>query len=502
MSQIPIHLIQNKCAHENSIPFFPCFRVDEVLVEIVRSLSNSQRAERANAEQLLKASDLHVHRKFPWLVQNNTLSNYFLSSSPGETYHSGSLVFLHHHRTAGTAIRDCLETIGEQQRFGLSPNMVSNQRRLWDAHEVYAGEVRNKLKIHRGQYSFGICDGIQRNCSYFTLLRDPMERAISSYYYCQHSLGDEMCRVLNANHLTLRDWVIHQGSLLFQQILFQANICDLEPKLDRFHEHHSEDLIDSKTMPCWFKHKLYIEQLPMEEQHSLIRYIANNLHRWFAVIGLYDEMDSSLQMLEHIYRLPFRQCENFKQIESNTEDNRSNRKKRKSGSYDDFDPEFLKYDYEVQRALMPDYKIYHAAKRIFRRQIQVFSNKLWQLFWTKLVTILNIMITLYEQLDESYMSFASSFNITFPLARHSYPHDGNPLTWKDGIPIIKWCPEFVATDQLKFGIDVASVCHIITMCLNVIHDYIWHITMCMNIMNDYASRMWSKIWNDNGYNIK
>ena len=355
-------------------------RVEQQINRIVRSLEgpNHQRHLQEVKHQQ-RQEDLVTHH-YPWAVRNNSLPNYFLhapSESRLSPYQRGAVVFLHHHRSAGTAMKECLNRIARNNSFAMSPVMGSDDRVDWEEHVSRDGANRNRFKLHRGQFTFGLCGVLQKDCSYFTILRDPMDRAVSSYQYCQHAFGDEMCKFSNANEMTLRQWILHQGSLLFQQLLFRPQWCQQAAGNGTKRERY-ESVVDPDKVPCWIRHKTQLAGIPESHTTNLVGYIVNNLDRWFAAIGLFEELENSLKLFEHIYRLPFTKCTNFKNTNKDAEifDNRSNRKKSRDGFYDDNDPEYLKYDYEVQQALAPDRRIYKEAKKIFRLQRQMFFNKL------------------------------------------------------------------------------------------------------------------------------
>ncbi len=337
---------------------------------MVRSLDNIQRENEKCQTQHDAQINHTVYKKYPWAIQNNSLPNYFLAANQGDEYQNGAVVFMHHHRSAGTAIRYCMEDIAERKSLASSPVMGSDDRFEWDNKHGLNSDFRDKLKFHRGQYSFGMCNELDRDCSHFTLLRDPMERAQSSYEYCKQAYGDEMCKVVNANDMTLRQWVIHHGSLTFQQMVFQSQWCHLVNK--------SEPKVVSQA-PCWYRHKRQLDKLTGYDYKHLVEYVVNNMEKWFSVIGIYEDLNNSLLMFEHVYNLPFSKCQNLKKFDdsnSNINDNRSNRKKTRGGSYDDNDPEYLKYDYEVQQALDADWKIYKKARKIFQLQKQILLNRL------------------------------------------------------------------------------------------------------------------------------
>ncbi len=351
------------------------------------SLNRIQKAEEHQEAQRHQHSEEMVSMHFPWLRQNNTLRNYFVLGAGGSSshYQLSAVVFLHQHRAAGSPVSQCLSGMSKTKNLAKAPPWNSDSRSMWDAKmaDKFSFE-RERVKLHMGQYSFGMCNQYKQSpCSYFTLFRDPMERAISSYHYCNstgRTLRDEMCLMLDASQVTLREWILHHGSLLFQQLLFTPQSCNSFPSTSQFSPDGSTSKFgDSSNWPCWFKHRHQLGQLTATQQSHVLDYILNNLENWFSVVGLVEDFDNSMQMLEHVYGLPFSECHSIRQFQLdsvNMRDNRSNRNKQRDGFYDDNDPDYLMYDYFVKRALEADYKIYNRAKQMFSLQKQVLLNRL------------------------------------------------------------------------------------------------------------------------------
>ena len=241
--------------------------------------------------------------------------------------------------------------------------------------------AQNKIQVHSGQYSFGLCNDISEPCSYMTILRDPLESKISSYYYCKTALSDEMCNVANANKMSLRDWILHNGSLLFRQILFQSHWCHLVDRLNDTltdNGNHGDIVLEADRTPCWYKHKVSFNQLSPVDTSHLLEYILDNMDKWFHVVGLFEDIHKSIQMFEKSYKLPFTKCSSFQSLDWNTDglDYKVNSRRHKVEAYGDNDPEYLKYDYEVQQGMDADVKKNSKAKQLYRIQKQVLFNKL------------------------------------------------------------------------------------------------------------------------------
>ena len=340
------------------------------------------------------------------MTQNNTLRNYFLTGGGIQAhtadYRTGAIVFLHQPRTAGTTFTECLTSISRKHHFTQSAPFTSTKRYKFDNSSSVSQEEFDRIKVITGQYSFGLCNKYHRQCSSFTVFRDPLQTAVSSYEYCKSALSDEKCRTLNANTVTLRDWILHHGSTVYNTLTFNSDWCSIEPG-------------KTNNIPCWKQHKDYMDRLRTVDRDYLLQYILDNMHEWFAVVGIYEEFTETVAMLDKAYLLPFSKCD-FKTghpkdddehynsvlnavsqtlsnsinhvansntkgkkprtLSHNLDTNRVSRvqhmNRQPTNEISD-----LYYDYGVRKALEADYKIYARAKELFNRQKEILYNQLY-----------------------------------------------------------------------------------------------------------------------------
>lgn len=65
-------------------------------------------------------------------------------------------------------------------------------------------EVKENIRAVAGHYSYGIHEHISKPTNYFTMLREPVERVISLYYYLQNCPGYE-----NVKKMTLEEFALN-----------------------------------------------------------------------------------------------------------------------------------------------------------------------------------------------------------------------------------------------------------------------------------------------------
>ncbi|XP_046350929.2 uncharacterized protein LOC124131603 [Haliotis rufescens] len=364
-------------------------REEADLVRVVRSLSAIQQKNEAVLSRLEKEALSVVTKKFPWLPKNNTLPNYLLNSGSHTDndykYRDANIAFIHYPRAGGYRVIECLREISIKKHIAMSPLMTSKNRLLWERGEDNLEKFRNRLKFHSGRYVFGVCEKVNSPCSYFLLLREPMQQAISSYEYCKETYEDEICQGFNANKMTLREWILSQGSVLFRQLMLNINFCASDHTFNFNLTLPEGFLFDKKDMPCWMKQKIFLDKLSSTDLSHAVNYIISHLQSWFAVIGLLDDPQGSLEVFEKVYKLPFTKCKHFDRKETLSEphhasfDNSANSVyQRQSDIYDENDPYTLSDDVYVRKALSADYRIYKAALKIYHMQKQTLSNRIWR----------------------------------------------------------------------------------------------------------------------------
>ncbi|XP_064652816.1 uncharacterized protein LOC135503258 isoform X2 [Lineus longissimus] len=337
---------------------------------MVRSLSHRQQLEEEKQRRQHQHTQGIIHTKFPWIVQNNSLPNYFLShNKDGAKYSDSVVVFMHQPRAAGLALRECMETIALQRSLAMSPVLTDSGRRDWE-NGVGTGNdaLKNRVDIHRGNFAFGVCDTVTKPCSYFIMMREPWLRALSSYRYCKTALADEWCSGENANKMSLREWIVHQGSVLFRLLIYSSHFCH---SLDGGAT--STNKTNNRHLPCWFVQKQRIADLTNSDKHTILDYVLENLEKWFSVIGIYEEFEDSIKLFEETLTWPMTMCRSLQPRKYSF----SSRERRENSVL--FLPETevasLKEDPAVKAALEADEKIYKKAKSIFSRQRQILFNK-------------------------------------------------------------------------------------------------------------------------------
>ena len=164
---------------------------------------------------------------------HNCLPNYFIRADESDKskYRRGTVGFLHHLKSGGTTIHSCLRKLlsapytwnGKTVKRRL--DQVFIQDFVWMSWKKL--NERSRLPYHflGGFAVMGLCDHFQIDrtpppCSYFTVLRDPIDRAVATYFYCKVKPEDRLCATnkLKATQSNITEWALHQRSFLFTQL--------------------------------------------------------------------------------------------------------------------------------------------------------------------------------------------------------------------------------------------------------------------------------------------
>ena len=93
-----------------------------------------------------------------------------------------TLIFLHLPRTGGTTLRDILSK-------QYSDKVTFENKTLLDTDQNFNVENKSekgKHKLIKGHVYFGIHEHIIQNCTYFSMMRNPIERVTSVYNYIKN----------------------------------------------------------------------------------------------------------------------------------------------------------------------------------------------------------------------------------------------------------------------------------------------------------------------------
>jgi hypothetical protein len=182
-----------------------------------------------------------------------------------------TIVFLHIPKTAGSTLNSIMERqYSRRQFYSLYPTRLYPDGNAKQFHSM-STEQRAQLRLLTGHVGYGFHCELPNPVTYFTLLRDPIERVISFYYYVRRNAGHYLHDYTLAQNLSLPQFVA-SGSTEVNDNLSVRMISG-----------HWKDIAYGQCTR---------EMLEMAKQ---------NLREYFAVVGLAERFDESLLLLKQAF---------------------------------------------------------------------------------------------------------------------------------------------------------------------------------------------------------
>ena len=242
-----------------------------------------------------------------------------------------SLIFLHIPKAAGTTLRTIID-----RQFHEGAIFTFDGRSEYAFKNVHK-EEKARIRCVRGHIWFGLHEYLPQPSTYFTMLRDPVDRVISGYYYVFqnpfHYLFDEV----TSRNMSLKDFV--SSGISWAQSNGQT--CLISG-------------IEETMLGTSYGNYGHLSPYVLEVAKK-------NLQDYFTVVGLSERFDESLLLLKRTF--------GWKNIQY-TKQNVNRKRLRKAEIPNDTLRLIEKYN-EL------DIELYNFAKQLFERQIyqQGFSFK-------------------------------------------------------------------------------------------------------------------------------
>src|SRR5271163_2125908 len=180
------------------------------------------------------------------------------ASSPG----SDTLIFIHLYKTGGTTLNRIIEWEYKTSRIcSVEPTWWQ-----WSYQRITRWSPRRlaKMEVFKGHMPFGLHRLIPRPANYVTVLREPVERAISDYYFARRFKPHRHHRA--ALQLSLEEFFLQK------------------------HEHN----LQSRILAGPDSHELF----PSVCDAGTLAAAKDNLVRHFIVVGLTERFDETLALLQ------------------------------------------------------------------------------------------------------------------------------------------------------------------------------------------------------------
>lgn len=263
------------------------------------------------------------------------------------TANSTLIFFLHLPKTGGTTLNSIIK------RQYLSHQILSIDQQFnttIQAPQMSKSEL-SKLKIVKGHFSFGYHQFFSRPFTYFTMLRNPVDRVISDYYHIirvpQHKLHNQII----SQNMSLKDYV-----------------CS---GISRMSENGQTKFLSGQHTEIGFN----------QCSSEILELAKNNLKEHFIVVGITEKFNESLILLKRAFKWDFKKCLYIKQRVGNNRISKNDipiKSLKLIQKYNQFDLELYHYGIDIFNELKEINEIDFQVKKL------VFFNKIYGDYYAKL----------------------------------------------------------------------------------------------------------------------
>jgi hypothetical protein len=181
--------------------------------------------------------------------------------------HDETAIFVHIPKTAGTTIHHIIDRQYPQHvRHWIKRHNIGVEE-----FKSQSPAYRAQLRMVRGHIPYGLHEYIPGPATYFTILRQPIERLVSYYYFVRREPEHYLHDYANTQGVTLQRYVESRASL--QTDNFQTRLIS----------------------------GIWTEVGYGECDQETLALAKHNLAEHFAVVGLTDQFDETLLLLKHAF---------------------------------------------------------------------------------------------------------------------------------------------------------------------------------------------------------
>ena len=242
-------------------------------------------------------------------------------------------LFIHLHipKTGGTTLRDIIQRQYRAEKILMIPKLEESENIL---KEVSTSQI-NQLKLIQGHLKYGIHNHFHRRAKYFALIRDPINRVLSTYYYVLSQKNNPQNLSTSNNQMTIYDFV--------------------QSGVNPFLINGQTQLISGKTGDI---------DNPIIESEELFSLAKENIENDFLFLGITEMFDETILILKNMlgWHMPYYSI--------------ANRTKKKP-NYDAVNPTIISFIKEHNQL---DIKLYNITKTSLLNRIaeenDIFQNRI------------------------------------------------------------------------------------------------------------------------------
>lgn len=178
-----------------------------------------------------------------------------------------TLIFLHIPKTGGTTLRTIIDRQYKPGEFLIIEGARSGNfpRKVKEITE----ERLKSIKIMAGHMDVGIHEYLSFPATYFTLIRDPVDRLVSLYYFIKRKKADRHHQLLLESNITLKDFV-------------------LSGIRNNFNNGQTRVIAGAK----------YIDTEYGKCSKEMLEAAKDNLHKYFSIVGTTERFDETIMLLK------------------------------------------------------------------------------------------------------------------------------------------------------------------------------------------------------------
>ena len=242
-------------------------------------------------------------------------------------------LFIHLHipKTGGTTLRDIIQRQYRSEKILMIPKLEESENIL---KEVSTSQI-NQLKLIQGHLKYGLHNHFHRRAKYFAIIRDPINRVLSTYYYVLSQKNNPQNLSTSNNQMTIYDFV--------------------QSGVNPFLINGQTQLISGKTGEI---------DNPIIESEELFSLAKENIENDFLFLGITEMFDETILILKNMlgWHMPYYSI--------------ANRTKKKP-NYDAVNPTIISFIKEHNQL---DIKLYNITKTSLLNKIaeenDIFQNRI------------------------------------------------------------------------------------------------------------------------------
>lgn len=181
-----------------------------------------------------------------------------------------TLIFLHIPKAAGTTMHKIIE-----RQYGKSSIFTMDGARVMESSDEIrsmSDDRKRRIKVLKGHMAYGLHAYMPKPCRYFTVLRDPLERLISHYYYVIRTPEHYLYETVISQKMTLEDYI-------------DSGI--------------SQELINGQTRMLASQNGYLVEDGAITENH--LNEAKQHLDKSFELVGLAEQFDETLLLCKQAF---------------------------------------------------------------------------------------------------------------------------------------------------------------------------------------------------------